>query len=390
MDGKLVRKLRPYLAVILLQFGYAGLGIIAKSALDKGMSHYTFAVYRNIAAAVVVAPFAFAFERKIRPRMTLSIFVKIFLLALLEPVIDQNLYYIGLKITTATFAAAMCNTVPALTFLLAWLMRLESVNVRRLHSQAKIMGTIVTVGGAMIMTIVKGSIIELPWTKGNTNSTSIAQDNDPQQFIKGAMMIGAACVCWSFFYILQVYIDISSIIFHFILIFFFNFIFVSLQAITLKSYPAGLSLTGLICMLGALQGTVLTLVVTRGNAQIWSIGWDTTLLASVYSGLICSGVGYYVSGVIMKEKGPVFVTSFNPLNMVIVAVMSSFILAEQLNVGKVTGATVIVIGLYLVIWGKTRDQSISTYPQSELNHQSLENQTSNTIVTKAISGDSVV
>ncbi|XP_047970453.1 WAT1-related protein At2g39510-like [Salvia hispanica] len=364
MDSKLVRKLRPYLAAILLQFGYAGLGIIAKSALDKGMSHYTFAVYRNIAAAVVVAPFAFAFERKIRPRMTLSIFVKIFLLALLEPVIDQNLYYIGLKITTATFAAAMCNTVPALTFLLAWLMRLESVNVRRLHSQAKIMGTIVTVGGAMIMTIVKGSIIELPWTKGNSNSTSIAQENDPQQFIKGAMMIGAACLCWSFFYILQ--------------------------AITLKSYPAGLSLTGLICMLGALQGAVLTLVATRGNAQIWSIGWDTTLLASVYSGLICSGVGYYVSGVIMKEKGPVFVTSFNPLNMVIVAVMSSFILAEQLNVGKVAGATVIVIGLYLVIWGKTRDQSISTYPQSELNHQSLENQTSNTIVTKAISGDNVV
>lgn len=54
----------------------------------------------------------------------------------------------------------------------------------------------------------------------------------------------------------------------------------------------------------------------------------------ILQGLICSGVGYYVSGVIMKEKGPVFVTSFNPLNMVIVAVMSSFILAEQLNVGK--------------------------------------------------------
>ena len=82
------------------------------------------------------------------------------------------------------------------------------------------MGTIVTVGGAMIMTIVKGSIIELPWTKGNSNSTSIAQENDPQQFIKGAMMIGAACLCWSFFYILQVYIVILSIIFLFILILF--------------------------------------------------------------------------------------------------------------------------------------------------------------------------
>ncbi|KAL1556837.1 WAT1-related protein-like protein [Salvia divinorum] len=356
-----VRKLRPYLGAILLQFGYAGIGIIAKSALNKGMSHYTFAVYRNIVAAVAVAPFAFALERKIRPRMTLSIFYKLALLALLEPVIDQNLYYLGLKSTTATFAAAMCNTVPAITFLFACLFRLETVNLRKLHSQAKIVGTIVTLGGAMIMTIVKGSVIELPWTKPNSNSKSIAH---PHQSIRGAIMIGAGCICWSLFYILQ--------------------------AITLKSYPAALSLTGLICTLGALQGTVLTLVVERGNAQIWSIGWDTSLLASIYAGLICSGVAYYVSGVIMKDKGPVFVTSFNPLNMVIVAVMSSFILAEQLNVGKIAGATVIVIGLYLVIWGKTHDHSVSTHPQSELIHQSPQNQIPNPHLSKAISGDSVV
>ncbi|XP_042005011.1 WAT1-related protein At2g39510-like [Salvia splendens] len=364
MDSKLVRELRAYLGAILLQFGYAGLGIIAKLALNKGMSNYTFAIYRNLVAAAAVAPFAFALERKTRPRMTLSIFIKIFLLALLEPVIDQNLYYIGLKSTTATFAAAMWNTVPALTFLFAWLFRLETVNLRKLHSQAKVVGTVVTLGGAMIMTLVKGSVIELPWTKANSNSNSLAQDIHPHQFIMGAIMIGAGCICGSLFYILQ--------------------------AITLKSYPAAISLTGLICMLGALQGTVLTLVVERGNAHIWSIGWDTSLLASVYGGLICSGVAYYVSGVIMKEKGPVFVTSFNPLNMVIVAGMSSFILSEQLNVGKVAGATVIVIGLYLVIWGKTRDHSVSTYPQSELIHQSPQNQTSNAHASKATSGDSVV
>lgn len=63
MDSKLVRKLRPYLAATLLQFGYAGLTIIAKSALNKGMNHFTFSVYRNIVAAAVVAPFALALER---------------------------------------------------------------------------------------------------------------------------------------------------------------------------------------------------------------------------------------------------------------------------------------------------------------------------------------
>ena len=118
--------------------------------------------------------------------------------------IDQNLYYIGLKSTTATFAAAMWNTVPALTFLFAWLFRLETVNFRKLHSQAKVVGTVVTLGGAMIMTLVKGSVIELPWTRQNANSNSLAEEIHPHQFIMGAIMIGAGCICGSLFYILQV------------------------------------------------------------------------------------------------------------------------------------------------------------------------------------------
>lgn len=98
-------------------------------------------------------------------------------------------------------------------------------------------------------------------------------------------------------------------------------------------------------------------------------------------GIVCSGFTYYIQGVIMKDRGPVFVTAFSPLSMVIVAVMSSFILAEQMTLGRylskhtlnykqlfkkgndlgdgviyrVLGAVVIVTGLYLVIWGKSKD-----------------------------------
>ncbi|KAL0297642.1 UNVERIFIED_CONTAM: WAT1-related protein [Sesamum radiatum] len=344
MDSKFLRKAKPYLAVILLQFGSTGSAIIAKSALNHGMSHYTFSVYRNVVATVVMAPFALVLERKIRPRMTFSIFYKIILLALLEPVIDQNLYYAGMTYTTATFASAMCNVLPAITFLLAWALGLERVNIKRWSSQAKVAGTLVTVSGAMIMTLVRGSIIGLPWTRHNhINSQLTATDadaNSHQNPVRGALMITAGCFCWSMFYILQ--------------------------AITLKSYPAGLSLTALICMGGALQGTALTLVAEKGNTAIWTIRGDTKLLAYVYSGLVGSGITYYVSGIVSREKGPVFATSFNPLSMVFVAVMSSFILAEQLDVGKVIGAIVIVVGLYLFVWGKAKDKKQSLNAQSEV------------------------
>ncbi|XP_047324298.1 WAT1-related protein At2g39510-like [Impatiens glandulifera] len=342
---EILSKSKVYLCVIFLQFGLAGMSIIAKSALNQGMNHYTFAVYRNAIAAIVFAPFAMVLERKVSPRMTLSIWTKIMLLGLLEPVLDQNLYYNGIKYTTASFGAAMGNILPALVFVMAWLLRLENVEVKKVWSQAQIVGTLVTLGGAMIMTLVKGPNLGLPWTQHQeTYNVSSSSESNQDNNIKGSLMIIAGCFCWASFYILQ--------------------------AITLKSYPASLSLTTLICLTGSLQGTVVTLFSQRGNAQIWSLHFDSKLLAALYGGVICSGVNYYISLQVMKEKGPVFVTSFNPLSMVLVTIMGSFFLSEQINLGRVVGSLVIVAGLYMVMWGKSKEKR-SLNNKQEINHIAL-------------------
>lgn len=49
--------------MISLQFGYAGMNIITKVSLNRGMSHYVLVVYRHAFATAVIAPFAFIFER---------------------------------------------------------------------------------------------------------------------------------------------------------------------------------------------------------------------------------------------------------------------------------------------------------------------------------------
>ncbi|XP_022017072.1 WAT1-related protein At2g39510 isoform X2 [Helianthus annuus] len=323
---------KPFMLMIFLQTSYAVNGLVVKSALNKGLNHYTFAVYRNAIAALFFGPFAFFLERKVRPKMTISIFLKILLMGLLEPVIDQNLYFAGMKLTTATFAAAMCNIVPAITFVMAWILRLEMVKMKSIHSQGKIIGTLVTVGGAMIMTLITGPAFQFPWTNHHTvhHQTSVNVVNTQDQ-IKGSVMIALSCF------------SLAS--------------FVIVQALTLKSYPAELSLTALVCMIGTLEGSVLTMVAERANASIWSINWDIKLFAAIYSGILCSGCAYYISGVVMQERGPVFVTAFNPLGMVITAVLGSFILSEKMNLGSVLGAVVIVVGLYLVLWGKSKDQN---------------------------------
>lgn len=42
---------------------------------------------------------------------------------------DQILYYTGMKYTTATFAIAMCNVLPALTFVMAWIFRYNTISI---------------------------------------------------------------------------------------------------------------------------------------------------------------------------------------------------------------------------------------------------------------------
>ena len=59
----LYQTLKPFVGIILQQFGYAGMSILSKFALNKGMSQYVLVVYRHVLAAAVIAPFAIVLDR---------------------------------------------------------------------------------------------------------------------------------------------------------------------------------------------------------------------------------------------------------------------------------------------------------------------------------------
>ncbi|KAJ1387255.1 EamA domain [Sesbania bispinosa] len=322
-------RVKPFIGVVFLQFGYAGMDVLSKAAMNKGMSNYVLVVYRHAVAFIVMAPFALFLEKKVRPKMTFSIFMKILALSVLEPVLDQNLYFLGMKYTTATFAVTMLNVLPAITFVMACILKLEKIKIKSIRSQAKVVGTLATVAGAMVMTLIKGPVLDLFGTHRSNIHNQYNGGANVQHAIKGSVMITIGCFSCACFTILQ--------------------------AITLETYPAELSLTAWICLFGTIEGGIVALIMERGNPSVWSINWDTKLLAAVYSGIICSGMAYYIQGAVMKYRGPVFVTTFNPLCMIIVAIMGSFFLAEQTYLGRVIGAIIIIIGLYLVVWGKGKD-----------------------------------
>jgi hypothetical protein len=41
--------------------------------------------------------------------------------------------------------------------------RMEKINIKQVRCQSKILGTILTVAGAMLMTLYKGPIVEMVW-----------------------------------------------------------------------------------------------------------------------------------------------------------------------------------------------------------------------------------
>ncbi|XP_009610630.1 WAT1-related protein At5g07050-like isoform X2 [Nicotiana tomentosiformis] len=286
------QRAKPYIAMISLQFGYAGMNVITKVSLNGGMSHYVLVVYRHAFATAAIAPFALVLERKLRPKMTFMMFLQIFVLGLLG---------------------------------------MEKVHIKKLRCQAKVVGTIVTVAGAMLMTLYKGHVINLVWSNNiHTNTSNVPEPNEAtdKDWLKGSILLILATFAWASFFILQ--------------------------NVTMRKYTAPLSLTALVCFMGTLQSIAVTLVMEH-KTSAWAIGFDMNLLAAAYAGIVSSSLAYYVQGLVMEKRGPVFVTAFSPLMMIIVAIMGSFILAEKIYLGGVLGAVLIVAGLYSVLWGKYKE-----------------------------------
>lgn len=61
--AKAIEANKPYIAMVFIQFVYAGMSLLSKAAINDGMNPYVFVVYRQAFATLALAPFAYYFER---------------------------------------------------------------------------------------------------------------------------------------------------------------------------------------------------------------------------------------------------------------------------------------------------------------------------------------
>ncbi|XP_058216852.1 WAT1-related protein At1g09380-like [Rhododendron vialii] len=235
----------------------------------------------------------------------------------------QVLYFVGLDHSTPTIACALSNLEPVLTFLLAIPFGLESVGIGKKAGQAKVLGTVVCVGGAMLLSFYHGSVVmgSIHWKyannmgKGNSSSTT----ND-KKFMWGP------------------------------------FLLIAIKAKLGLNYSAPYTTSALICLMASIESGIIGINVVR-YLSTWSLSPIIRVVSTLYAATVCTALAFCLIAWCVKRKGPLYVSVFSPLLLIVVAILNWMLLQEKLYVGTVVGSVLIVKGLYTVIWGKKREKS---------------------------------
>ncbi|KAL6629335.1 hypothetical protein ACP70R_029100 [Stipagrostis hirtigluma subsp. patula] len=340
--------LKPVLAMLAFDALFAMMTALLKKALADGLNHLVLIALRQFVAAAFLAPIAYFKERfceeeqkrqNSRPRFTKEIFAYLFMSAILGALLVQYLFFLGLSYTTATMAATFSNMTPVFTFLIAVPLRSETVDVRSKAGLAKIIGTLTSVGGTTLLSLYKGAALR-PLT--HTSSSPSAHDqhggNSSSVVSKGRWVLGSAlllanCVTFSLWMLLQGKLT--------------------------KKYPAVVSSTAFLALFSSLQAAALALTTQR-RLSVWLIRGSVQITTVIFAGVGVSGIGYVLMTWCIDKRGPVFTASFMPLIQIMSAVIDLFILHEQLYLGSAVGAALVIAGLYLLLWGKSKDATTPT------------------------------
>lgn len=320
----------PVVVMVIVQSGYAGVNIIATAVMGAGMNPFIHIAYQQLFATLLISPFAFFFERKTRPKMTPKIFFQIFLSSFFGLTGDQTAYFVGLKHSTPTIATALANLIPAITFIMAVLFRLESVGARTKGGKGKILGTVICIGGAMVLTVYKGGVVigqsSFQWKYAQN---TLEKSHNSNSYLGPLLVLLSVC-SYTAFLITQTKLG--------------------------KQYEAPYSSTALACLLASIECVTIAIAIDH-NISDWALT-PMRAISTLYNGIMYSAVAIFLTSWCVEKKGPLYVAVFNPLLLVLTAILSWAFLQEKIFTGTVVGSILIVVGLYVVLWGKKHELGV--------------------------------
>ncbi|XVF60364.1 hypothetical protein PTKIN_Ptkin08bG0039300 [Pterospermum kingtungense] len=331
--GYVYKEVVPCTAMVVVEFSNVVVSILYKAASTKGLSYYVFIAYIYALGTFIFLPLAYLFNRKtVLPPSKFPLISRICLLGLIG-YLGLVCSYKGIELGSPTLASAISNLTPVFTFILAVLFRMEKVAFRSASTQAKIIGTIVSISGAFVIIFYKGpKVISSP--TGTSSSVSLQRHLGSSQsnWIIGGLLEIAAYLLFSFWYIIQ--------------------------AQVMKIYPEEI-VVSFFYNLSVTLISLLACLLAEPNLSSWRLPSSVAVVAVLYSGVLGSSFSSAVHTWGVRLKGPVFVAIFRPTSIVIAVVMSAIFLGEAMYLGSVIGAVILITGLYAVLWGKAKEEEMT-------------------------------
>jgi len=306
-----------------------GLNTISKAAMSRGMNNFIYSSYSTTLGVLFLLPLSFFFHRMTSPppKLTSSTLIKLCLLGAIGYFV-QMCMYLGIQCSSPTLASALTNLVPAFTFILACVGGMEKLQLKSKSSQAKSIGTIISILGAFTVTFYKGPAIIFP-SPSSISLHELLQSPPQQYWVFGGFLIASGSFSLAVLMIVQTWI--------------------------MKDYPAPVMVTLLGNVFTSIFATTVALILER-DPNPWKLRPDFELVTIVYAAIFSVSLRNIILTWVVLNKGPVFVTMFKPLSIVIALAMGIAFLGDTLYLGSVTGAIIIALGFYSVLWGKAEEE----------------------------------
>ncbi|XP_022775379.1 WAT1-related protein At3g28050-like [Durio zibethinus] len=218
---------------------------------------------------------------------------------------ELRIHWCKLQLSDPCFCSRQLN--PSFHFLACCHLQDGKARVESSKSQIKILGTLVSVSGALFITFYKGPLVLSPPAQPYSQPSSSTILTTPNNWIIGGLFIATAC--------LSLLTNIIG------------------QAVILKGYPSAITLVSFYCLFGTIQCGLVALIAER-NPNAWKLSPDIELISVVYPALFGSVVTFSMIAWCIRWKGPVFVAMFKPLSIAIAAFLGFIFLGETLYVGR--------------------------------------------------------
>ncbi|CAA0406488.1 WAT1-related protein [Arabidopsis thaliana] len=335
------RDVVPFTAMVAVECVTVGSNTLFKAATLRGLSFYVFVFYTYVVATLVLLPLSLIFGRSKRlPSAKTPVFFNIFLLALVG-FMSLIVGCKGIEYSSPTLASAISNLTPAFTFTLAVIFRMEQIVLRSSATQAKIIGTIVSISGALVVILYKGPKVLTDASLTPPSPTiSLYQHltSFDSSWIIGGLLLATQYLLVSVWYILQTRV--------------------------MELYPEEITVVFLYNLCATLISAPVCLFAEK-DLTSFILKPGVSLASVMYSGGLVSSFGSVIHTWGLHLKGPVYISLFKPLSIVIAVAMGVMFLGDALYLGSVIGSLILSLGFYTVIWGKARENSIKTVAGTE-------------------------